>query len=272
MTTKYDLAIRWNDRSSSLHALEQSGAVPIYGRPKSLRCPGGVIAIVGKNNQILLQFKTAAIVGPTKVKLADGKRALNGYVIRADRKTMRRPTRPSKVPIKGFYRIGAIRYFDFAEMRAVVIGEKLDYSRKYVDDETSGAIAFTFHPYAKGIPGLSQDDPEAKLVDEYVAWMGAGARFGHNYIREAKLYVDLFDRTHWRLIEAKVSASRESIRMAIGQLRDYRRFYPTRRPSLAVLLASRPKADCVKLLTDNQIAVIWKTSRGSFKTKKWQHG
>jgi hypothetical protein len=118
----------------------------------------------------------------------------------------------------------------------------------------------------------SHDDPEAKLIGEYVAWIGADARFGRNYIREAKLYVDLFDLTHWQLIEAKGSTSRESIRMAIGQLRDYRRFYPNRRPSLAVLLASRPKADCVKLLTDNLIAVIWKTPGGGFKTKRWQHG
>lgn len=70
---KHDLAIRWNDKSSSLHAIEQTGAVSIHGRPKSLRCPGGVVAIVGKNNQILLQFKTTAIVGPTKVTLANGK-------------------------------------------------------------------------------------------------------------------------------------------------------------------------------------------------------
>src|SRR5579859_7524838 len=91
MSTKYDLAIRWNDKRSSLHAIEETGAVSISGRPKHLRCPGGVVAIVGKNNQILLQFKTAEIVGRTKVKLADDKNALNGCVIRADRKTMRRP-------------------------------------------------------------------------------------------------------------------------------------------------------------------------------------
>ena len=271
MPTKYDLAIRWNDKSSSLHTLKQTGAVPIFGRPKSLRCPGGVVAIVGKNNQILLLFKTAEIVGPTKATLADGKWVQNGYVIRADKKTLRIPTKPSKAPFKGWHAIGAFRYFDFAEMRAVVTGEKLKYSGEYVDDEKGDAIAFTFHPHAKGIPGLGHDDPEAKLVDEYVDWMGAGAHFGHNYIRDAKLFVDLFDRTHWQLIEAKVSVSRESIRMAIGQLRDYRRFYPTRHPSLAVLLASRPKADCIRLLTDNQIAVIWKTSRGSFETRKWQH-
>jgi hypothetical protein len=252
-----------------LRAIEQSSAVPIYGRPKSLRCPGGVVAIVGKNNQILLQFKTAAIVGPTKVTLADGKSIPNGCVIRADRKTIRRPTKPSKVPIRGWYGLGAFRYFDFANMRAVVIGDERKYTGEYVDDEKSGAIDFTFHPLAKGIPGLSHDDPGAKLMGEYVAWMGADARFGRNYIREAKLHVDLFDLTHWQLIEAKVSTSRESIRMAIGQLRDYRRFYPNRHPSLAVLLASRPKADCVKLLTDNLIAVIWKTPRGGFKTKRW---
>jgi hypothetical protein len=157
MPTKYDLAIRWNDERSSLRAIEQTGAVPIYGRPKFLRCPGGVVAIVGNNNQILLLFKTAAIVGTTRVTLADGKSIPNGCVIRADRKTMRRPTKPSKVPIRGWYRLGAFRYFDFAKMRAVVTGE-LEGSREYVDGEKSGAKDFIFHPLAKGIPGLSHHE------------------------------------------------------------------------------------------------------------------
>lgn len=239
--------------------------------PKFLRCPGGVVTIVGKNNQVLLLFKATAIVGPTKVTLANGKSTQHGYIIRADIKTVRRPTKPSIAPFKDWHALGAFRYFDFAKMRAVVTGVRLEYSGAYVDDEQCGAIAFTFHPLAKGVPGLNQNDPEAKLVAEYVAWMGATARFSRNYIREAKLFVDLFDRTHWQLIEAKVSTSRESMRMAIGRLRDYRRFYPARHPSLAVFLASQPKADCVRLLTDNRIAVIWKASRGGFRAKKWQH-
>ena len=100
--------------------------------------------------------------------------------------------------------------------------------------------------------------------------MNEHTRFGHNYIREAKLFVDLFDLTHWQLLEAKATTSREAIRMAIGQLRDYKRYYYGRHPSLAVLLSSRPSVGCIKLLTDNRIAVIWRTSGGSFSTRRWQ--
>ncbi len=59
-------------------------------------------------------------------------------------------------------------------------------------------------------------------MDQYVSWVNEGTRFGHNYVREAKLFVDLFDLTHWQLLEAKAAISREAIRMAIGQLRPWR--------------------------------------------------
>jgi hypothetical protein len=133
---------------------------------------------------------------------------------------------------------------------------------------THQALSFDLIP--QGIPGLPRNHPEATLVDQYVSWMGKTTRFGHNYIKEAKLFVDLFDLTHWRLIEAKVTTNREAIRMAIGQLRDYKRFYHGRHPSLAVLLPCRPSPSRIKLLTDNRIAAIWRTSRGSFSTRRWQ--
>lgn len=61
------------------------------------------------------------------------------------------------------------------------------------------------------------------------------------------LSVDLFDETLGRLIEAKADASRESVRMAIGQLLDYARWIEPR-PALAVLLPDRPADDLVELL------------------------
>lgn len=88
--------------------------------------------------------------------------------------------------------------------------------------------------------------PEATLVNQYAKWLGDKVKFGHNRIREANLYVDLFDITHWQLIEAKVANNRETLRTAIGQLRDYKRFYH-RSPTLAVLLGSRPAPDCKKV-------------------------
>jgi hypothetical protein len=107
-------------------------------------------------------------------------------------------------------------------------------------------------------------------VDQYVSWVNEDTRFGHNYLREAKLFVDLFDLTHWQLLEAKAATSREAIRMAIGQLRDYKRYYSGRHPSLAVLLSSHPSVSCIKLLTENRIAAIWRTPGGSFSARRWQ--
>ena len=58
------------------------------------------------------------------------------------------------------------------------------------------------------------------------------------------------------LIEAKGSDARGSVRLAIGQLFDYRRFEPTE-PSLAVLLPYEPSRDTRELLTSADIAWIW---------------
>jgi hypothetical protein len=183
---------------------------------------------------------------------------------------MRSPPRYVKAPFKGWYAIGAFRYFDAAEMRAVLVGENFGSPIDYIDDSASESQGVHFRPHLKGIPGLPHGHPEATLVDEYVSWSGEEVCFAHNYIREARLFVDLFDKTHWQLLEAKVKTNRETIRMAIGQLRDYKRYYQGRHPSLAVLLSSRPTASCIKLLTDNCIATIWKTAGGRFSMRRWQ--
>jgi hypothetical protein len=66
---------------------------------------------------------------------------------------------------------------------------------------------------------------------------------------EAKpIFTDLFVKDLGLLIEAKGTTNRMSIRMAIGQLTDYRRFVePTVR--CAVLLPSQPRDDLAKLLS-----------------------
>ena len=63
------------------------------------------------------------------------------------------------------------------------------------------------------------------------------------------------------LIEAKNSDSREALRMAIGQLYDYRRFHepPVR---LAVLLPHQPNPDGLTLLKSAGIEAIWPYGAG----------
>lgn len=268
MPTNHDLAIRWNDDLSAVLKLKRTGIVPIHGFPRHFRCPGGLVAIVSRKNEVKLMFRALAIDGPQSVTLANGKLS-KGYIIRSDKRTIRRPTGSVPSPIKRWHATGAFRYFNAAKMRAVLVGYDLRASGKYIEDASEPISGTVFRTHVHGIPGLPRNHPEAVLVEQYVSWMDEEIHFGHNFIREAGLFVDLFNLTYWQLLEAKAMISRDAVRMAIGQLRDYKRYY-RRCPSLAVLLPARPSSSCMKLLTDNRIAVIWKTPGGSFSTRRWQ--
>lgn len=74
---------------------------------------------------------------------------------------------------------------------------------------------------------------------------------------------DGFDEAQNRLIEAKASVSRQDIRMAIGQLLDYRR-HLNPRPSLTLLLPERPSEDLVVLLRGLKIEVVVESRKGRF--------
>jgi len=71
----------------------------------------------------------------------------------------------------------------------------------------------------------------------------------------APLFCDLWDATTSELVEAKATATREQVRMAIGQLMDYGRFIDHK--LLTVLLPSRPRTDLVELLRSQGIGVVF---------------
>jgi hypothetical protein len=88
---------------------------------------------------------------------------------------------------------------------------------------------------------------EQQLILAYCQFLREkGSHVTRHLIRpegEAKpLFSDLYDTTRNNLLEAKGTVKREAIRMAIGQLADYRRFIEAR-PSCAVLLPERPRPD-----------------------------
>lgn len=76
------------------------------------------------------------------------------------------------------------------------------------------------------------------------------------------LRTDIFDPASGELIEAKGSAARSHVRMALGQLFDYRRSVRPR--SLAVLLPQHPGPDLVFLLHENGVACIYEDGKGRF--------
>jgi hypothetical protein len=109
---------------------------------------------------------------------------------------------------------------------------------------------------------------EQMLVLEFEAHL---QRLGHEVFRqqilppsEARpLFTDLYDATTGMLVEAKGTVTRNAIRMAIGQLADYKRFIDNGRPNhLAVLLPSEPRNDLCDLLSSAGIDLIYRTASG----------
>jgi hypothetical protein len=81
----------------------------------------------------------------------------------------------------------------------------------------------------------------------------------------APLLCDLFDATTNRVIEAKGSVARSSIRMAIGQLADYARLVEPA-PRRVILVPEQPRRDLLELAAGEDIEVTWPDGEGGFVT------
>jgi hypothetical protein len=79
---------------------------------------------------------------------------------------------------------------------------------------------------------------------------------------EAKpIFCDLYDKTANVLVEGKGSVTRSALRMAVGQLADYRRFVSPA-PQLAILVPEEPRSDLRALLDSEGIAIVWRANGG----------
>lgn len=126
-----------------------------------------------------------------------------------------------------------------------------------VDPESCAAEQFTI----AAIAGRTAERREAALITQYLEYRRTT---GLSPMRRLKikpvgevlpLYTDLFDPETRLLIEAKGVVTRDAIRMAVGQLLDYRRF--VNQPyKLAVLLPETPRSDLLEYLRSNSVIVI----------------
>ncbi len=101
-----------------------------------------------------------------------------------------------------------------------------------------------------GIEARTAVRRESQLVEEFVA-----SQTGHEFSRwairipkESLLLTDAYDNTDRVLYEAKALAGRSDVRMAVGQLYDYRRHVDVAGLRCAVLLPARPRADLRDLI------------------------
>lgn len=101
---------------------------------------------------------------------------------------------------------------------------------------------------------------ESLLVDTFIASQ-PDHRFGRWAItlpaEKTRLLTDVYDENDRVLYEAKAIASRNDLRMALGQLYDYRRHVPIKDLRSSVLLPKRPSADLRDLLSEAGLGVVY---------------
>lgn len=118
-----------------------------------------------------------------------------------------------------------------------------------------------------GVEPVIAEKREQALVEAFTAVLTAR---GHDckafYIplpfSRRGLKTDVFDTTAGVLYEAKSSANRFDVRLALGQILDYRRFLEGNFKRLAVLLPAEPAEDMITLLNAFDIDVVWRASAG----------
>lgn len=116
--------------------------------------------------------------------------------------------------------------------------------------------------------GYAIERREAKLVRAFTAHLFGQ---GHKSVRQLikpqysteRLFTDVYVPTLNLLVEAKGSTSRDSVRAALGQLLDYRRYL--REPTCAILLPSEPRPDLVDLALTNGVHMYWALDNGKFE-------
>lgn len=251
-----DVIVRWEFSKRDLSKFDRTGVIDIMRRPLSLRCPDGIIELAIPGIGIVRKGRVSEI---------------RGTAIIAKLASVRPVDPPHPIPKNIWHPQTTFLYFDSKTGDGIVVGKRKPFRSASVSiEKVKRTPATKFTPYYTGIKGMAQEEQEKKLVREYIIWVGANARLVPEYrLSHDRLRVDLFNFTHWQLIEAKWSLSREDIRYAMGQLMDYKRYFP-RRPSLAVLLPERPVDSIINLLTDNRIDIIWQTPGGRFGQRRWR--
>lgn len=255
-----DIAVLlYNQRK--LKKARENHRILLSGKPDKLKCPGGKVRLIDINACVILEFIAASIT-PHQYRMSNGK-FKKGCCINAKPGTIHLIKDGPKLSGNWYGGEGAFRYLERGSNHTTI-----ETLRRYGSVPVVSKRISTKKPhrvsFRGNIKGLPHDHPESRLVRQYVKYMGDQERFKQDKY-PGNLRCDLFDVKQSRLIEAKMDTSRETIRMAYGQLCDYRRFYKKpqhkRRPRVAILLPKKPKKQVMLFLLDNKTLIIWKRQR-----------
>lgn len=252
---KNAVSIYWPHWRQRLEKIRRSGRCPSFSVPRHLPVPGGLVALVDGGGRVRLLFQIERIDEGISVVAANGKRYKHGCVLIARKNTTRLPGKrdPKKVRVHTFAP-GVFAYFNVKTLESQIY-KPGDRERQAAGPTRYSTVYCSF--LAKTI-GTSLSQPERRLVEAYVKWVGDETLFGHRRLYGSGLYTDLFIKRCWTLIEAKASTERKALREAVGQLLDYQRHYP-RSPSIAVLLPEKLPSEVMGLFRKTRIAVVWRS-------------
>ncbi|RCW41024.1 hypothetical protein DFQ14_109101 [Halopolyspora algeriensis] len=154
------------------------------------------------------------------------------------------------------------RLWPIDQVPSVVSAEEPQVTELPVESQDAEALN------SSSIAGATEAElRKAGLVRRYQSWL---TQNGGELVRHEiqvpgtvrPLYTDLFDKVTGELIEAKGSAARHYMHLALGQLLDYARF--VEHTSLAILVPSHPSNDLVQLLEKQGISCIYELPNGHF--------
>jgi hypothetical protein len=153
---------------------------------------------------------------------------------------------------------------DAAAIRATAAAFRSPVDSPVVTDRPVEDAATLAYEVTGTDPG-TRTRAEHLLVQRYALWMESrGVAVVSRAYRvpgsARPILCDAFLPERNVLIEAKGSDGRASVRLAIGQLYDYRRFEESK-PNLAVLLPYEPSADMQALLKSAAVEWIWPLRR-----------
>jgi hypothetical protein len=163
-----------------------------------------------------------------------------------------------------------LRPLGSVEKREVDVSAQSDPVEKtraqLVEIENLNASTFEQRP----TEGVTATRTESQLVKRYTDFLKSK---GHTVKRWkllppgeiSGLLTDPFDTTEQELYEAKGSATRNHVRLAVGQLLDYKRLMETSPAKMTVLLPHEPAADLKEFLKSLGIGCVWETEPNSFE-------
>ncbi|MCH7230429.1 hypothetical protein L0U85_06105 [Glycomyces sp. L485] len=136
---------------------------------------------------------------------------------------------------------------------------------RQVAPERNSASAFN-RKAVEALVGTRQEAELSLRFEELLTSLGHDVQRFEIRIKGGRspLRTDLYDATDQVLYEIKASASRDAVRMAIGQLFDYRRHVEVDLKHLAVLLPKDPGKDLHGLIESVGFKLVYEESEGVF--------